>query len=93
MGRDDDETERRLADVDAKISRHPLASTPVTEAFAVIEKHGKEQQDAIAQELRDRDLPALEELGRLQVRGSFSWWKLHRDRRALLKKLGRTDDA
>lgn len=81
--------EKRLAEVDRSIAAHPLASTSVQEAFAVIEKHGKENKDAISLELRERNLPSLDELGRVQLRTTYRWWQLHRNRRSLLKKLGR----
>jgi hypothetical protein len=83
------DVQKRLAEVDRSIAVHPLASTPVREAFAVIERHGKEHRDAISLELHERNLPSLDELGRLQLRTSFRWWRLHRSRRSLLKKLGR----
>lgn len=84
--------EDRLAAVEARIAEHPLSSGPVREAFAMIEHLGKDNQEAIAQELRERDLPGLDDLGRLQLRTTFSWWRLHRGRRKLLKRLGRSDD-
>ena len=79
--------EKRLAEVERSIAVHPLASTSVREAFAVIERHGKEHKDAISLELRERNLPSLDELGRLQLKTSFRWWRLHRNRRSLRKKL------
>lgn len=84
-----EEIAKRLAAVDQSISAHPLASARVREAFAVIEKHGKDNRDSISRELRERNLPSLDDLGRLQLRTTFRWWNLHRNRRALLKKLGR----
>lgn len=84
---------RKLAAVDAAISSHPLASAPVKSAFEAIERHGKDNKEAISKELGERNLPSLDELGRIQIRNMFSWWKLHRSRRSLLKKLGRQDDT
>jgi hypothetical protein len=84
-----DKAENRLAEINRAIAAHPLSSDSVKAAFDVIEKHGKEQKDAIASELDERGLPSLEELGKLQVRTMFSWWKLNRSRRVLLRKLGR----
>jgi hypothetical protein len=86
-----DELEKRLTAVEGKLSEHPLSSDTVREAFAVIEKHGKENRGAISQELRERGLPTLDALGKIQARTSLAWWKLHRDRRSLLKKLGREE--
>lgn len=79
----------RLAKVEAEIAAHPLSSTPVTDAFAVIEKHGKENSVEITAELQERELPSLDELGRIQLKSTFSWWNLHRKKRALLRRLGR----
>lgn len=84
-----DEIEKRLSAIDESISMHPLGSAPVREAFAVIEKHGKEHREAISQELFERDLPSLDELGKLQLTTTLGWWRLHRTRRSLLNKLGR----
>lgn len=83
----------RLAAVDERITHHPLSTAPVRDAFDVIERHGKENQEEISQELRERGLPSLEELGRIQLKTTVSWWKLHHDRRRLRKKLGLPDES
>ena len=49
--------------------------------------------EEISQELRERGLPSLEELGRIQLKTTVSWWKLHHDRRRLRKKLGLPDES
>jgi hypothetical protein len=82
---------KRLDLLDLAIARHPLSSRAVTSAFAVIEKHGKKNVEAISLELAQKQLPPLDELGRIQLRTSFSWWNLHRKRRSLLRKLARSD--
>lgn len=84
-----DRAAARLAAVEVAIASHPLSSPPVRDAFEVIERHGKENSAEISRELSERDLPSLVELGRIQVRSTFSWWNLHRRQRALRKKLGR----
>jgi len=85
-----EELSRRIAEVDAQIAAHPLSSEPVTQAHAVIEAHGStDDSDAISRELASRGLPSLVELGRIQARSSFSWWRLHRKRRALLRRADR----
>lgn len=72
----------------AKIAAHPLSSPPVKEAHAVIEAHGgKDESGELSRELKERGLPSLEELGKIQARTSFSWWRLHRKRRSLERRL------
>ncbi len=86
--------EQRLKTVNESIASHPLSSAPVREAFEVIERYGKTNVDAISDELRRRDLPSLEELGKVQARHTFSWWRLNRRRRSLEKRLsGSQSDA
>lgn len=78
----------KLERVRKKIDAHPLSSPPVKSAFEVIERHGKENSDAISKELSERGLPSLDALGKLQIRHMFSWWNINRQKRALEKKLG-----
>ncbi|WP_314428299.1 hypothetical protein [uncultured Microbacterium sp.] len=77
----------RMAAVQARIQDHPLSSEPVRDAFEVIERHGKENSDAITRELTERGLPSLDELGRLQIRYMFSWWRLNRRKRILERRM------
>ena len=79
---------QKLEHVRKKIDTHPLSSPPVKSAFDVIERHGKENSDAISKELSERGLPSLDELGKLQIRHMFSWWSINRQKRVLEKKLG-----
>lgn len=44
----------------------------------------------MSRELADQNLPSLEELGKLQVDSTISWWKLHRKRNNLVKKIARS---
>lgn len=83
---------RRLAEVDGLIAAHPLAQASVREAHALIESIGEKDTDALSGELAARGLPTLEELGRIQVQTTSSWWRLHRDRKKILKKIERLAD-
>lgn len=78
----------QLAEVNEAIEAHPLSSSQVKAVFEVVERHGRDNKEAIATELREWGLPSLEEMGRIQAKTSFSWWKLHRRRRKLMRKLG-----
>lgn len=78
-----DDLAQRLERVQKRIDAHPLASAAVKSAGEVIDRHGKENVDAVSKELFERGLPSLVELGRLQVRHMFTWWNLHRRRRNL----------
>ena len=78
-----------IEEVDARIAAHPLSSAPVKAAHAIIESHGGNDKEAVSRELTEHDLPGLEELGRIQLVGSASWWRLHRDRNRLTKKIER----
>jgi hypothetical protein len=84
-----EELQETLASTEAAIASHPLASEPVKQANAVIETTKAEGNEAVDRDLAARGLPDLETLGRITVQGSTSWWKLHRDRKLLLRKIDR----
>ena len=77
----------RLSRIDAKIAAHPLSSPAVKEAQAVIDSVGGEK-DAASRALAERGLLSLDDLGRIVARGTLSWWNLHRQRNAVMKRLG-----
>ncbi|OUE28292.1 hypothetical protein [Clavibacter michiganensis] len=78
-----------LAAVDAAIAAHPLSSDRVRRAHAVVEAGDRDDRAAVDRQLAEAGLPGLAELGRIQVRHSLSWWRLHRRRRRILARLDR----
>ncbi|KZC94060.1 MULTISPECIES: hypothetical protein [Clavibacter] len=78
-----------LAAVDAAIAAHPLSSERVTRANAIIEASDRDDKAAVEARLAEEGLPGLAELGKIQVRHSVSWWRLHRRRRKILARLDR----
>jgi hypothetical protein len=83
------ERDAELASINAAISAHPFSSPPVLAASSIIEEIGKENSEQVAAALAERGLPSLAELGRIHVAGTTSWWRLHRARRAIEKKMSR----
>ena len=82
-----DELQGKLKTVDAAIAAHPLSCEPITSAHALIEANGRDDKELVERELAAQGLPGLAELGRIQLRSSYSWWNLHRQRNKVLKKL------
>ncbi len=80
-----------LADVEALIAAHPLASPRIRAAHDVVERGRTAGAAEIDRRLADDGLPSTEELGRLQVAGTWSWWRLHRKKRTLERRIGRAD--
>ncbi|MBB5639899.1 hypothetical protein [Cryobacterium roopkundense] len=83
------ELETKIATIDAEIAAHALASEPVKAAHEVIEANTGQDAEVVSRELAERNLPTLEEIGKIQVRGTVSWWSLHRDRKKLVEKVAR----
>jgi hypothetical protein len=81
--------EADLAAADAAIAAHPLSSEPVARAHAIIESSDRDDRAAVDARLAEEGLPGLAELGRIQVRHSLSWWRLHRRRRKVLARRDR----
>lgn len=81
------ELRAKLDSTNAAIARHPLASGRMTRAHAVVESTGSGDKDLVNEKLHEENLPGLVELGKTQVRHSFSWWKLHRNRNKIVKQL------
>ena len=84
-----EELEAKLEAVDAEIASHPLSSERVKAAQAIVEALGTQDTEKVSKELADQNLPSLEELGKVQVDSTMSWWKLHRKRNNLVKKIAR----
>ncbi|ALJ21067.1 hypothetical protein [Microbacterium sp. No. 7] len=73
--------------IDARIEAHPLSAEEVRQAHAIIEARGDKDNAAIECELSANGLPSLEELGRIQVESTASWWRLHRERAKIAKRI------
>ncbi|WP_346620935.1 hypothetical protein [Blastococcus montanus] len=78
-----------LAEVDAQISAHPLASRRIRAAQAEVASSESRDAAEIDGELAADGLPSVEELGRAHVSGTWSWWKLHRRKRRHEKRIER----
>ena len=74
------------------ISTHPFASQRIRAAHDVVAGNKSRGAAAVDRELADNGLPSAVELGRVHVAGTWTWWKLHRRRRQLQRKIGGTDD-
>lgn len=81
-----EELQTRLDSVNAAIAGHPLASERVTRAHAIIESTTSDKE-LLNRKLMDEGLPNLAEIGKVQLRHSLSWWKLHRARNRIVGKL------
>ena len=79
--------ETKLESVDAAVASHPLSSETVKRAHAIIEAIGKDNKELVERELAEHGLPGLEELGRMQLRGTVSWLKLRNQRYRVVKKI------
>lgn len=77
----------RLQAVDAEIAAHPLASEKVKQAHAIVEARGETDKAEVDRQLTASGLPSLEELGKIQVKGTASWWALHRDKKKIEAKI------
>lgn len=69
------ETETKLAPLDAEVAPHSLASEPVKAARAVIEQHDEANKEILHQRLSEQSVPIPDEVGRLTARRTFSRWK------------------
>lgn len=79
--------QKRLEAVNAQIAEHPLASETVRRAHAIVEARGNADEAELQARLTDEGLPSLEELGKIQLRNTSSWWALHREKRNLERKI------
>jgi hypothetical protein len=86
-----DTLRRELERVDALIAAHPLASPRIRAAHEIVGEGRSRDAAETERLLADRGLAGAEELGRAQVAGSWSWWKLHRRRRQLVRRIERLE--
>ncbi|MGY1845146.1 hypothetical protein [Modestobacter sp. SYSU DS0875] len=78
-----------LVEVTARIAAHPLASDRIRAARTVVDERRSREPAEIDAALAADGLPSAHELGRAQVSGTWSWWKLHRRKRQLEKRIER----
>ena len=83
------EFENELRAVETQISAHPLSAEKVVQAQSLVAESSDQPREAVEQRLRAAGLPGLEELGRLQLHHTASWWRLHRRRRRLHHRIER----
>ncbi|MCZ2822664.1 hypothetical protein O2V63_20190 [Modestobacter sp. VKM Ac-2977] len=76
-----------LKEVDALISAHPLASQRTRAAHAIVDKRQSRDATEVDKELAADGLPSVKQLGKVQASGTWSWWKLHRRKMKLEKKI------
>jgi hypothetical protein len=81
--------EAELAEVDSLISAHPLASPRVRAAHDVVESRGSRDAAAVDEDLQAQGLPSVSELGKVQASGTWGWWRLHRRKMTLEKRIRR----
>jgi hypothetical protein len=81
--------QEELREVEALISAHPLASRRIRAAGAVVDEHRSRDAAEIDRQLSAEGLPSVEELGRAHVSGTWTWWKLHRKKMKLEKRIRR----
>lgn len=85
-----EQLQTRLLDVDAQIAAHPLSSERVQRANEIVALKGVVGIEEVERLLAEQALPSLEELGQIQVAGTVSWWRLHRERRKIETKIERS---
>jgi hypothetical protein len=82
---------RELERVDALIAAHPLASPRIRAAHEIVGEGPSRDAVEIERQLADGSHPDAAELGRAQVAGMWSWWRLHRRRRQLVRRIERLE--
>jgi hypothetical protein len=78
-----------LQEVESLIFSHPLASRRVRAAYEVVEAHESKSPAEVDGDLEAKGLPSVTELGKVQASSTWSWWKLHRRKMKLEKKIQR----
>lgn len=79
--------EEQLQEVEENISSHPFSDRRIVEANSLVDSMEGADKEEIERLLASQDLPSLEELGKITASGTYSWWKLNRDKRKLIKKI------
>ncbi|PPI41718.1 MULTISPECIES: hypothetical protein [unclassified Rathayibacter] len=87
-----EELRRKLASANAAIAAHAFSSDEVTRAYAIIESSEKDKK-LVAKRLEEEGLPDMVELGKIQLRNTVSWWKLHRDRNKIAARLDKLENT
>jgi hypothetical protein len=85
------ELENELTMVHERIRDHPFNASAFAESQAVIESMRGRDREEIQRELSARGLPRLEDGGRRLVRHAWGFWRLHRSRRLLEKRISRRE--
>lgn len=84
-----EELKIELEAVESKIAAHPFSSKEVMAANRVIESVTPTDKDKIGEELLASNLPSLEQMGRITLRGLFQWGRLHRHQKKLQQKISK----
>ena len=87
-----DALRRELAQVDALMSAHPLASQRIRAAHEIVARNRTQGPAAVDRDLAAAGLPRPVELGKAHVSGTWSWWKLHWRRRRLQREIAPSHD-
>jgi hypothetical protein len=82
----------KLEAVEAALRAHPFESEQVKNAYAIVDARKGDDKAEIQRELAENGLPSLAALGVIQLRGTASWWRLHRKRNSLFRKIERLTD-
>lgn len=77
--------------VKAEIENHPYNSPEMKAANQIIESHSRKDESEISRELAEKQLPRLEELGLITVKGLRSFANLHRSRVRLEAKIAKAE--
>ena len=76
----------RVAQLDAEIAAHPMASKEMRAALAVIEEFNFGGVELVEQYLAENRLPSLETLASIQEAHALSWYQLHAAREELRRE-------
>lgn len=82
------ELKAKLQIVCDELSSHPMASADFREAQKIIDSRGKSDLGGTSDELMQKGLPTIEEVGAITLRNLRSWVTLNRQRKRLERKLG-----
>lgn len=86
-----DHMQGKLAAVEDGIHSHPFLGENHRQAQSGIEGPHRGDKEAVQRELTDRSLLPLEEVGKLTLKHTLSWWNLHRKRNRLRARLSRSE--
>lgn len=83
---DRNDLDDRIAQLDAEIAAHPMASRKMRAALAVIEEFNLGGVALVEQRLAEQCLPSLATLARIQEAHALSWYRLHEAREELRRE-------